>query len=89
MLAPLGLDGLATTALTEHPRISLRHLSVLLDVQLPEEIPWVNQTRSKQADSYELTPHEESQILAFNMADMNLYNRALVRLTSEGSSIPA
>ena len=89
MLAPLGIDGLATVALTEHPRISLRRLSVLLDVQLPEEMPWANQTRSKQTDSYELTPHEESQILAFNMADMDLYNRALVRLTREVSSIPA
>src|SRR5437588_4792249 len=87
MLAPLGLDGLATTALTEHPRVSLRSLSVLLGVQLPENIPLVNQTPSKQADCYELTPHEESQILAFNMTDTELTKRALELLTTLETSI--
>lgn len=83
MLAPLGLTGLAVAAVTENPRTSLRRLSKVLGVQLPEEMPLVNQTQSKQRDSYEVTPGEESLILASNMADLELYNRAVIQLTSE------
>ena len=82
MLEPLGLDGLAVAALIEHPQVSLARLSALLGVELPSEMPVINATRGKAARLYQLTPNEESQLLASNAADMELYHRASVRLTS-------
>ena len=81
MLDPLGLDGLALAGVTEHSQPSLVRLSALLGVELPSGMRMVNQTRSKPAKVYDLTPDEELQLLAWNSKDMHLYNRALARLT--------
>jgi hypothetical protein len=83
MLDPLGLDGLAFAALTEHPERSLMRLSALLGIDLPSEMPVINTTRSKGAKAYELKREEELQILAANAADMELYHRALAQLAGD------
>ena len=86
MLAPLGLDGLALSAVVEHPGTSFEELSRLLAVELPSEMRMANVTRSKPAQRYELTAEQESQLRACNTADLQLYERAVARLLGEQRS---
>lgn len=88
MLEPLSLDELALAAVVEHAQESLTRLSTLLELELPSEMRVLNPTRGKPAKSYALKPEEESQLLASNAKDMELYRRALSRLLDRSKPSP-
>jgi hypothetical protein len=80
VLAPLDLEAISFAGIFERQEVSLRCLSRLLGMTLPERLQLKNITKRKQTPTYSLSKEVEEGILAHNVSDAAIYAAALARL---------
>jgi len=80
MLAPRDLEAIRFAGIFERQEVSLRCLSRLLGMTLPERLQLKNVTKRKQTPTYSLSKEVEEGILAHNASDAAIYAAALARL---------